>query len=40
LYGTIDHFVYTSVMPKVDDFAACALDNATHDIDRRVVPIK
>ena len=34
------NFVYTPVVPKVDDFGSFALEDTTHDINSCIVAVK
>ena len=36
----VDHLVHRAVMPEVDHLAAHRLQDAPHDVDRRVVPVE
>ena len=36
----INHFFYAAVVAEVNDFAAAALNDAAHDVDGCVVPVK
>jgi len=35
-----DHFVHAAVVPEVDHLCAHALQDAAHDVDGRIVPVK
>ena len=35
-----DHVLDRTVVPEMDDFRALCLDQAAHDVDRRVVPVE
>ena len=40
LDGGVHHFLYTPVVTQMDYFAAGGLNDATHDVDGRVMPVK
>jgi hypothetical protein len=40
LNGAVHDFLHRTVVPQVNNLGAAALNNAAHDIDSRVVPIK
>ena len=40
LEGCVDNLFHAAVMPEVNHLAAAALNDAAHDVDSGVVPIK